>query len=151
MQTATHGARDRSDRFELIAACEGETLAELADAVLADGPELRVLREPSAQLVMQRVTEPVEKRPFNLGEVLVTAAEVELDGARGFAMIPGKEERAALSGAIVDAAVAAGHDLTDRIAAELRAAAAARERRRRRRWAESRATTVEFETMEEDG
>ncbi|WP_101295566.1 phosphonate C-P lyase system protein PhnG [Halegenticoccus soli] len=142
---------DRSERFELLAACDGETLAGLADGVLDCGTRLRVLQEPTPRLVMQRVVEPVEKRRFNLGEVVVTAAEVELDGEKGFAMVPGKEERAALSGAILDAAVAAGHDLTDRIAGELRAAAAERDGRRRRRWAESRATAVEFEAMEDEG
>jgi alpha-D-ribose 1-methylphosphonate 5-triphosphate synthase subunit PhnG len=139
---------DRSDRFELIAACEGETLGRFANDVLADDPSLSVRKEPRPQLVMQQVREPVERRPFNLGEVLVTPAEVELDGARGFAMVPGKRERAALSGAIVDAAVAAGHETTPDIVAALEAVDARHRERRRRAWAESKHTTVDFRTME---
>ncbi|MFB6123666.1 MAG: phosphonate C-P lyase system protein PhnG [Haloferacaceae archaeon] len=141
--------KDRSDRFELIAACDGDVLAGFADDVLASDPPLRVLQEPRPQLLMQRVVEPVERRPFNLGEVVVTPAEVVLDGVRGFAMLAGKAERAALSGAVVDAAVAGGHELSDRMTAALERAATDRERKREREWRESRHTTVEFETMED--
>ncbi|AUG49318.1 phosphonate C-P lyase system protein PhnG [Haloarcula taiwanensis] len=139
---------DRSDRFELIAACEGGTLARFANDVLADDPPLSVRQEPRPQLVMQQVREPVERRPFNLGEVLVTPAEVELDGARGFAMLPGKRERAALSGAIVDAAVAGDHEATPDIVAALEAVADSERDQRRRAWAESKHTAVDFQTME---
>ena len=141
---------DRSDRFELIAGCDGETLGRFANEILEPDPQLAVRQDPRPQLVMQRVVEPVERRPFNLGEVLVTPAEVELDGARGFAMLPGKAERAALSGAIVDAAVAGGHPLSDEMTATLVEAAEDRAARRAEAWAESKHTTVAFETMEDE-
>jgi alpha-D-ribose 1-methylphosphonate 5-triphosphate synthase subunit PhnG len=141
---------DRTDRFELIATCDGAVLSGLADDVLASDPSLAVLQEPKPQLLMQQVREPVERRPFNLGEVVVTPAEVELDGTRGFAMLPGKAERAALSGAIVDAAVAADHPEREAVTEELRAAAERREAERTREWSESRHTAVEFETMEDE-
>jgi alpha-D-ribose 1-methylphosphonate 5-triphosphate synthase subunit PhnG len=139
---------DRSDRFELIAACEAETLGRFANDVLADDPPLFVRQEPRPQLIMQQVQEPVERRPFNLGEVLVTPAEVDLDGARGFAMVPGKSERSALSGAIVDAAVAGGHRATADIVEALEDVDARRREQRRRTWAESKHTTVDFQSME---
>jgi alpha-D-ribose 1-methylphosphonate 5-triphosphate synthase subunit PhnG len=139
---------DRADRFELIAACEEATLARLANDVLEDDPPLSVRQEPRPQLLMQRVREPVERRPFNLGEVLVTPAEVELDGADGFVMVPGKAERAALSGAIVDAAVAAGHEATSSIVAALEDVATRQRDQRQTAWAESKHTAVEFDTME---
>ena len=139
---------DRSDRFELIAACEGETLGRFANDVLADDLSLFVRQEPRPQLIMQQVREPVERRPFNLGEVLVTPAEVDLDGVRGFAMVPGKSERAALSGAIVDAAVAGGHRATADIVEALEDVDARRREQRRRTWAESKHTTVDFQSME---
>jgi alpha-D-ribose 1-methylphosphonate 5-triphosphate synthase subunit PhnG len=140
---------DRSDRFELIAACEEATLAGFANDVLEDDPPLSVRQEPRPQLLMQRVREPVQRRPFNLGEVLVTPAEVELDGARGFAMLPGKAERSALSGAIVDAAVAGEHEEMPAIIAGLEKVADRRREQRRTEWAESKHTTVEFQTMED--
>lgn len=141
---------DRTDRFELVAATAGDTLAGLANAVLETDPPFTVLQEPKPQLLMQRVREPVERRPFNLGEVVVTAAEVEIGDSRGFAMYPGKAERAALSGAVVDAAVADGHEHSDRITAELAATAEERAAERANEWGETRHTAVEFETMEDD-
>jgi alpha-D-ribose 1-methylphosphonate 5-triphosphate synthase subunit PhnG len=141
---------DRSDRFELIAGCDGATLARFANDVLEDDPPLTVQQDPRPQLLMQQVVEPVQHRPFNLGEVVVTPAAVELDGQRGFAMCPGKAERAALSGAIVDAAVAGNHPLTPEITTALTAAAAEREAERAQSWAESKHTTVAFETMEDE-
>ena len=139
---------DRSDRFELIAACDGETLARFANDILEADPPLSVRQEPRPQLVMQQVREPVERRPFNLGEVLVTPAEVDLDGSRGFAMMPGKAERAALSGAIVDAAVAGGHEATPDVVDALESVERRQRERRRREWAESKHTAVDFDTME---
>lgn len=143
-------AHNRSDRFELIAACDETVLARFANEVLETDPPLSILLEPTPQLLMQQVREPVECRPFNLGEVVVTPSEVELDGERGFAMYPGKAERAALSGAIVDAAVAGDHERTPAMVDELEAVATRREAERRQEWSESRHTTVDFETIEEE-
>ncbi|WP_231188401.1 phosphonate C-P lyase system protein PhnG [Haladaptatus sp. DYF46] len=141
---------DRTDRFELIAACDGDTLVGLADDLLDGERPLRILQEPKPQLVMHRVREPVERRPFNLGEVLVTAAEVAFADERGFAMVAGKAESKAVSGAIVDAAVAGDHPEANRICTVLIDAETDREATRRRQWNESRATTVEFETLEDE-
>ena len=143
-------ANDRSARFELIAMCDGDVLVRIANRVLASDPPLSVLQEPKPQLLMQQVREPVEHGPFNLGEVVVTPAEIELAGERGFAMVPGKAERAALSGAIVDAAVAAGHERTDEMTEELETAIERHGAERTREWSESRHTAVEFETMEDE-
>ena len=140
---------DRSERFELIAACDEETLAGFANEVLEDDPPLSIRQDPRPKLLMQQVQEPVERRSFNLGEVIVTPAEVELRDTRGFAIVPGKNERAALSGAIVDAAVAANHDRTPAIVESLQAAGTRQRDQRRQSWAESRHTTVEFNTMED--
>lgn len=141
---------DRNDRFELIAACEGATLARFADDILAGDPSLSVLQEPRPQLVMQRVREPVQHRPFNLGEVVVTPAEVRLNGTRGFAMRSGKAERGALSGAIVDAAVAGDHPAAGEIVEALDRTGRAHDRDRRREWGRSKHTAVEFDVKEED-
>jgi alpha-D-ribose 1-methylphosphonate 5-triphosphate synthase subunit PhnG len=141
---------DRNDRFELIAAAEGATLARFADRVLETDPSLAILQEPRPQLVMQRVREPVQHRAFNLGEVVVTPAEVRLDGADGFAMRPGKAERDALSGAILDAAVAGDHPESDAITTALAETGREHEAAREREWRRSQHTTVEFEVKEED-
>lgn len=140
---------DRSDRFELIAACDAGTLTGYADAILEGGAEITILQGPTPQLVLQRVVEPVQRRPFNLGEVLVTASEVELSGEKGFAMRPGKTEKPTLSGAIVDAAVESGHPLADEIGNSLASVATDRDERRNRRWGEINETAVDFEEMED--
>jgi alpha-D-ribose 1-methylphosphonate 5-triphosphate synthase subunit PhnG len=135
---------DRSDRFELIAACPPAPLHEHADAVLADDPDLRILQAPTAQLLRHQIHEPVARSRFNLGEVLVTTAEVELGAAKGYAMVPGRAEARALAGAVVDAAVAGGHPRSKAIAATLETAAAEREQGRDERWAEAQQTVVAF-------
>jgi len=140
---------DRSDRFELIAACDAETLVSHADTVVEDGVEVRVLQAPTPQLIMQQVIDPVDHQPFNLGEVLVTAAEVELRETKGFAMRPGKAEKPALSGAVVDAAVESDHPHTDAMVRSLSQAAAERSRDRRKRWGQTRNTAVDFDEMED--
>lgn len=140
---------DRSDRFELIAACDDETLVEHADAVVDGGTEVRILQAPTPQLVMQQVTEPVERNSFNLGEVLVTAAEVTIHDEKGFAMVPGKAEKPALSGAVLDAAVASDHPRAPKIVSALQDAAANRRQTEYESWGRARQTTVDFEEMED--
>jgi len=140
---------DRSDRFELIAACDDTTLVDHADAVLDGDVEIQILQAPTPQLVMQQVTEPVQRQPFNLGEVVVTAAEVTLNAAKGFAMIPGKAEKPALSGAIVDAAVADDHPRTPAIVSSLEAAAETDAAAARQRWGHARQTRIDFTEMED--
>jgi alpha-D-ribose 1-methylphosphonate 5-triphosphate synthase subunit PhnG len=140
---------DRNSRFEMIAVCDEATLVGHAESILDGETPVEVVQEARPQLLMQQVREPVESRPFNLGEVLVTTAEVSLDGHDGFAMVAGKAEAKAVSGAVVDAAVAAGHPRSDAIADDLTAAHADREARRQQEWAESRATTVQFDAMPE--
>ncbi|WP_136689617.1 phosphonate C-P lyase system protein PhnG [Halorhabdus amylolytica] len=140
---------DRTDRFELIAAAGPAELADLANAVLETGPKLSIRQEPRPQLLLSQVREPVERRPFNLGEAVATPAEVTLDGARGFAMVPGKAERAALSGAIVDAAVAGDHPVADEATERLSAVGERDREQRRQEWARTRHTAVDFRTMED--
>lgn len=139
---------DRSDRFELLATCDAETLVGHADTVV-DGTDVRVLQAPTPQLVMQQVVEPVHYQPFNLGEVVVTAAEVQLRGAKGFAMRPGKAEKPALSAAVVDAAIESDHPHTGAMVESLSRTADEREADRREQWGRTRNTAVDFEEMED--
>jgi alpha-D-ribose 1-methylphosphonate 5-triphosphate synthase subunit PhnG len=99
---------------------------------------------------MQQVTDPVEHQQFNLGEIVVTPAEVSINDAQGFAMYPGKQERAALSGAIIDAAVAGNHTHAEIIQNKLDTMDERRKQQRDETWSESQHTAVEFETMENE-
>jgi len=69
--------------------------------------KFRVQRAPRAGLVMYTVRDPFDT-PFHLGEVLVSEAEVLLDGQLGYGAICGDEPERALLLAAVDAAERGG-------------------------------------------
>lgn len=96
-------------RAELLSAAEPEPLVVFAEQVLGAGGDLRVIVAPELGMVMLQVREPVAEERFYLTEVLVTRAEVELDGVRGWAMRAGDDGLAALAAAVADAAAGAGH------------------------------------------
>jgi alpha-D-ribose 1-methylphosphonate 5-triphosphate synthase subunit PhnG len=136
----------REERWELLAAADGEELIELADACLAaePAPELTILAPPRTGCVTAQVRDPILRERFLLGDVLACTAEVDLGGTRGWAMRMGDDRAAALAMAICDAAgetrAAAVEDLCRRVAARLAAADAAE-------WAELAPTVVEFEEL----
>ncbi len=90
------GAIDRRRRSELLAIAEARSLLDLADACLegTDVPEL--IAGPDVGMVVMTVREPVEATRFHLGEVLVTRAEVEHRGQRGWSMRMGDDRAGAL-------------------------------------------------------
>lgn len=139
--------RTREERAALLAAAETAELVACADACLADGATPRVLRAPEVGCVATQVREPVAGARFLLGDALACRAEVELDGARGWAMRLGDDRVAALAAALCDAEVEAGRQhaadvlaLCDRVAARSAAAAATE-------WALLAPTIVEFEEL----
>jgi phosphonate C-P lyase system protein PhnG len=71
-----------------------EELAAMLDRVWPMGG-FRVLQAPRAGLVMVTVRDPFGT-PFHLGEVLVSEAEVDLDGCTGYGMVCGDEPEQAL-------------------------------------------------------
>lgn len=96
-------------RAELLSAADAEALVVLAEQVLAAPGDLRVVVAPELGMVMLQVREPVAEERFYLTEVLVTRAEVELDGVPGWSMRTGDDGLAALAAAVLDAAAGAGH------------------------------------------
>lgn len=109
---------DREARFEAIACADPERLVVIADEVL-ETLDVEVTRGPTVGLLMVRVEEPLERLPFNFAEVTVSEAEVAVGAHRGYAMVMGKSLERALAGAVVDAAIEAGHPLSPRIEAFL--------------------------------
>ena len=86
----------RSDRDRLV---------ELAERCLAEPAvqgRLRVIHPPTSGVVMLQVREPVCRERFYLGEVVVTRCEVAIAECRGWAMIAGEHEKAALAAAVCD-------------------------------------------------
>lgn len=94
-------------RAELLARAPADAVVALAERCIAD-VEPTVLSGPEVGMVMMTVREPVAQERFHLGEVLVTRAEVEVDGIRGWSMRMGDERLATLAAAVLDAEAAAG-------------------------------------------
>lgn len=137
---------NREQRLEAMAAADAAAIVALADDVL-ETFDVEVTRGPSVGLLMVRVEEPADRLPFNFTEVTVAEAEVAAGEHRGYAMVMGKSMEHALAAAILDAAVAADHPLTDRIDTFLADATTAEERRWAARWAEIAPTRVQFEDV----
>jgi alpha-D-ribose 1-methylphosphonate 5-triphosphate synthase subunit PhnG len=137
----------REERAGLLALARTEELVGLADACLADGVAPRVLRAPEVGCVATQVTEPVAGERFLLGDVLAVQAEVELGGARGWAMRLGDDRVAALAAAICDAEVQAGRPRTADVLALCGRVAAREAAADADEWAQLAPTVVEFEEL----
>jgi len=95
-------------RAELLARAPAPALIALAErCVEAADTSPAVIGGPEVGMVMMTVREPIARERFHLGEVLVTRAEVEVAGHRGWCMRLGDDRVAALAAAILDAEVAA--------------------------------------------
>jgi alpha-D-ribose 1-methylphosphonate 5-triphosphate synthase subunit PhnG len=105
--------RGRERRCELLAAASPARLVALADRCLQGHDFHLDLRSgPTVGTVSLEVREPVLGERFILGDVLVTSAEVEWRGKRGWATLLGRDRAAALSAAVCDAEVEAGGPLS---------------------------------------
>jgi alpha-D-ribose 1-methylphosphonate 5-triphosphate synthase subunit PhnG len=142
----------RRRRTEIIARARPEFARGLAETVRGR-PDLRIIQEPQAVLVMVKQRESGRNGLFYLGELLVTEARVAIGDQLGLGLIqdddPDRAAARALDAACIDAAWAAGLSqvaawlpLLESEAA-LQAADAAREAGR---VAQSR---VSFETMDQ--
>lgn len=137
----------REERFEAFALASERDLVTLADHVLS-AREVSVLRPPQSGAVMMRAIETAEGSVFNLGEVSVTEAEVELSGERGYAMVMGYAPEKALAGAVLDAAAEAGIE-SEAIAKLLEQAMRDEHERRAAEWQALAPTRVEFDEIPE--
>ena len=87
-----------SDHQSVIMAMERESLAALSE--LLSEEEIRMIRPPQTGLLMMVAKDPFAT-DFCLGEILVTEAETEYRGHRGYAMVMGDEpEKATLTAAV---------------------------------------------------
>ena len=136
-----------NERAELLAVAEAEEVVALAESCLAEYGNPVLLAPPEVGLVVMQVREPVCAERFHLGEVVVTRAEVEVAGARGWAMRLGDDRVATLAAAVCDAVAAGGGAL----AADVEQLCAATERRRAERqaaeWDDIAPTIVTFEEL----
>lgn len=137
----------REERFEALALAEESHMVSVADGILSSH-EVTVLRPPVSGAVMMRAIETAEGSSFNLGEVSVTEAEVELEGERGYCMVMGYAPEKALAGAVIDAAAEANLSVEE-IENLLQHAFEAEARRRRSEWMLLAPTRVQFDEIPE--
>ena len=94
----------------LARASSGE-VAALAAAV-GESCSVVIIKEPEKTLAMIKLREPVKNSQFYLGEVIVHEAVVEIDGAKGIAVLmcngAPDDRTKVLNMAIIDAAVNKG-------------------------------------------
>jgi alpha-D-ribose 1-methylphosphonate 5-triphosphate synthase subunit PhnG len=86
--------------FEIIMQAESADIAPLADK-MRQLVDYHVINPPQQELVMFRAEESVEKIDFNVGEVLVTSAEVRVEDAIGYSMIMDTDKQRALDCALL--------------------------------------------------
>lgn len=137
----------REERFEIIAISRKEILVLLAEKV-RNYWGVKVIKQNTA-LVMMRAKDSVENEVFNLGEVLVSEAWVEINGELGYSQILGDDTEKALAGAILDAACEIKHSLREKIIKILKQEKNYYEKEKAKEYAKIESTKVEFETMPE--
>lgn len=137
----------REARTELLCSAEREAIIAIADDILAGDVAMTVTRRPESGGVVAQVREPIARQRFLLADVLVTQAEVMLDGHAGWAMRMGEDREATLAQAVCDAEVERSGPATERV---LALATSTRERlvaERVARWSQLEQTVVEFEEI----
>ncbi len=149
----------RERRAELLAVAETDALVALADRCLDGAQETRVVGAPQTGTVALVVREPVAGERFVVGDVLVTEAEVDHGGIRGWAIRLGHDPLGAVAAAICDAEAQRPHQPPSRsgrasrwlgtaVDELCRSVERARRAEATREWAELAPTEVRFEELE---
>ncbi len=88
---------------KILARAGKEEVKKLADEIKENYTPV-IVKAPEKSLTMIRMREPVQDSLFYLGEVIVSEAIVDLDGAKGVAVIMGDDFEKVLDMAVIDAA-----------------------------------------------
>ena len=88
---------------KILARASKEQVRKLADEIKAEYSPV-IIKAPEKSLTMIRMREPVQESLFYLGEVIVSEAIVDLDGAKGVAVLMGDDFDKVLDMAVIDAA-----------------------------------------------
>ena len=106
-----------------------------------------MIAAPTVGMVMARAQDGARGEVFNLGDVLVTEARVSIGGAEGWGMVLGRAPDHALSVAIVDAGLEAGHADRAQIERELAALADDAVHAASQEWRQVSPTRVQFDVF----
>lgn len=88
---------------KILARVSKEQVKRLADEIKEKYSPV-IIKAPEKSLTMIRMREPVQESLFYLGEVIVSEAIVDLDGAKGVAVMMGDDFDKVLDMAVIDAA-----------------------------------------------
>lgn len=86
--------------FDAIMQGDYEDISPLAE-LLRKRIDYSVIKQPRQELIMFRVEENVEKLDFNVGEVLMTSAEVRVGDSIGYSAVMNLNEEMALDCALL--------------------------------------------------
>lgn len=100
-------------RFAALSLAERDVLSATAELILAAAPTTTVVRGPRTATMLVELTESVQEQPFHVGEVVVSEAEVRVEGHAGHGLVVGDDIERALAAAVCDAAAEAGVLLAD--------------------------------------
>lgn len=136
-----------AQRAELLAIADAAEVVALAETCVDRFGDPVVIVPPEVGLVVMQVREPVCSERFHLGEVVVTRAEVEMAGARGWAMRLGTDRVAALAAAVCDAVASKDGALADDVELLCRTTERERAAARDAEWDAIAPTIVRFEEL----
>lgn len=88
---------------KILARAGAKQVKALADEIKKNHSPV-IVKAPEKSLTMIRMREPVKESLFYLGEVIVSEAIVDLDGAKGVAVLMGDDFDKVLDMAVIDAA-----------------------------------------------
>ena len=139
---------DRLQRFEALTSIPEPAAVGLAERIL-DGSlgDVAVITPPTVGMVMARAQDGAKGEVFNLGEVLVTEARVSIAGREGWGMVLGRAPDHALSVAVVDAGLEAGHAERTAIERDLADLAEAAAKSAAEEWVRVAPTRVQFDVF----
>ena len=138
--------RSREELSELLSLADPQALVEAANQCITEAT-LTVVRGPEVGTVATQVREPIAGTRFLLADVLVSSAEVTLDGTPGWAMRLGADRPAALAQAICDAELARDGRLAEHLHRLCSDIATTRDLDRAAEWERLAPTVVEFEEV----
>ncbi|MBX5101250.1 phosphonate C-P lyase system protein PhnG [Rhizobium lentis] len=141
------GGFDHREALEILASATPTEIKACAEQVLNGLGEVSVIVNRTG-LAMLPFQDTVQGTAFHLGEVLVAEAHIEVPSrnVEGYGAVVGRDLEHAMAMAVIDAAVAAGHELP-RISKLLAAERQSQEDADRDRLKKVEATRVQMETF----
>lgn len=100
---------DKKKLFQILSLAEPEQVTDISKLITARYQVISI-RPAQKTLTMIKVREPVGASLFYLGEILCCECMVEVEGAKGFAVLAGDDFEKTTAAAIIDAALNANVD-----------------------------------------